>query len=93
MRGLRTNPLESYSKFFQRTYGATGMADGAERGGYNGCANEQSRKGFSEIEGKVAKVATSKSGTRASFKTSISRAADRGELPLLLEKARQFAGQ
>jgi len=31
-------------------------------------AIEQSRKGISEIEGKVARVATSESGTRASFK-------------------------
>ncbi len=31
-------------------------------------AIEQSRKGISEIEGKVARVAASESGTRASFK-------------------------
>jgi len=55
-------------------------------------ANEQSRKGISEIEGKVARVATSESGTRSEFQAPLSRVADRENLPLLLDKARQFAG-
>jgi len=56
-------------------------------------ANKQSRKEISEIEGKVARVATSESGTLASFKTSVTRVADREEIPLLLDRARQSAGQ
>jgi len=51
-------------------------------------ANEQSRKGISEIEGKVARVATSESGTRSEFQVPPSRVADREKLPLLLDKAR-----
>jgi len=43
--------------------------------------------------GKVTRVATSESGTRASFKTSVTRVADREEIPLLLDRARQSAGQ
>src|SRR6266699_5748788 len=34
----------------------------------------------------------SQSGTRSEFQTSVSRVADREKLPLLLDKARQFAG-
>jgi hypothetical protein len=44
------------------------MADGAQRGGYNDRGNRTIEEGISEIEGKVARVATSESGTRASFK-------------------------
>jgi hypothetical protein len=56
-------------------------------------ANEQSSRGISEIEGKVARVATSKSGTRSEFQASVSRVADREKLSLLLDEARQFAGE
>jgi hypothetical protein len=57
-------------------------------------ANEQSRKGISEIEGKVAEGSDERMEPRDAneFQTSVSRVADREKLSLLLDKARQFAG-
>ena len=55
-------------------------------------ANEQSRKGISEIEGKVAEGSDEREQDASEFQTSLSRVADREKLPLLLDKARQFAG-
>jgi hypothetical protein len=46
-----------------------------------------------KTQGKVARVATSESGMRSEFQTCVSRVADREMLPLLLDKARQFAGE
>ena len=46
-------------------------------------AIEQSRKGISEIEGHVAREATSESGTRASFQNVRKSSRRSGELPLL----------
>jgi hypothetical protein len=56
-------------------------------------ANEQSRKGISEIEGKVAEGSDERERDASEFQTSLSRVADREKLSLLLDKARQFAGQ
>src|SRR6266513_1876875 len=56
-------------------------------------ADEQSRKGISEIEGKVAEGSDERERDASEFQTSLSRVADREKLPLLLDKARKFAGQ
>src|SRR5206468_11370107 len=56
-------------------------------------ANEQSRKGISEIKGKVAEGSDERERDASEFQTSVSRVADRENLPLLLDKARQFAGE
>src|SRR5262245_65907386 len=56
-------------------------------------ANKQSRKGISEIEGKVAEGSDERKRDASEFQTSVSRVADREELSLLLDKARQFAGE
>jgi hypothetical protein len=56
-------------------------------------ANEQSRKGISEIEGKVAEDSDERERDASESQTSVSRVADRENLSLLLDKARQFAGE
>jgi hypothetical protein len=56
-------------------------------------ANEQSRKGISEIEGKVAQGSDERERDASEFHPSVRRVADHEKLPLLLDKARQFAGQ
>src|SRR5262249_6009030 len=56
-------------------------------------ANKQSRKGISEIEGKVAEGSDEREREASEFQTSVSRVADRESLSLLLDKARQFAGE
>src|SRR5262245_31775303 len=56
-------------------------------------ANKQSRKGISEIEGKVAEGSDEREREASEFQTSLSRVADRESLSLLLDKARQFAGE
>ena len=53
-------------------------------------ANEQSRKGISEIEGKVAEGSDERERDASEFQTFVTRVADREELPSLLGLSFKF---